>query len=191
MSNIRVARRYASALIVLTGEAKKPQAVADDLFAVQSAMAASRELRTLLTSPVISKDRKVAAFTQIFKGKIGEEALMYLVSIIEKGRGGILADVLAQYFILRDEQLGIVSVEVRSAVELTPAQQQALTEHLEGFTMRKVRVTFSLDKMLKGGFVARLGDTMVDASVRRQLDVLRAKLKEGVAAASHATGFRN
>jgi F0F1-type ATP synthase delta subunit len=55
MSNLRVAKRYASALMALTGEAKKPETIADDLLTVQAAITSSRELRSLLASPVVSK----------------------------------------------------------------------------------------------------------------------------------------
>lgn len=179
MSNLRVAKRYASALMALTGEAKNPEAIAGDLLDVQSAIKSSKELRTLLASPVISKGKKKSVFAEIFKNKIGDSVQLYLASMVEKGRGDILPETLVQYFLLRDEQLGIVSVDVRSAIEFSPVQEKTLTKQLEGITMKKVRVSFSLDKMLKGGFVAKVGDTMLDGSVRRQLEILRSRLKDG------------
>ena len=179
MSNLRVAKRYASALMALTGEAKNPEAIAGDLLDVQSAIRSYKELRALLASPVISKEKKKSVFAEIFKKKIGDSVQQYLASMIEKGRGDILPETLVQYFLLRDEQLGIVSVDVRSAIEFSPVQEKTLTKQLEGITMKKVRVSFSLDKMLKGGFVAKVGDTMLDGSVRRQLELLRSRLKDG------------
>jgi len=179
MSNLRVAKRYASALMALTGEAKNPEAIAGDLLDVQASIRSSKELRSLLASPVISKGKKRSVFAEIFKNKIGEQVQKYLASMVEKGRGEILSETLVQYFLLRDEQLGIVSVDVRSAVEFSPLQIETLTKQMEGITMKKVRVSFSLDKLLKGGFVAKVGDTMLDGSVRRQLELLRSRLKDG------------
>ena len=179
MNNLRVAKRYASALMALTGAAKSPEAIAGDLLDVQTTIRSSKELRTLLASPVVPKDKKKSVVAEIFTKKIGEPVQQYLAAMIEKGRGDTIAETLVQYFLLRDEQLGIVSVNVRSAVEFSPLQEKALTQQLEGITMKKVRVTFSLDKMLKGGFVAKVGDTMLDGSVRRQLELLRARLKDG------------
>ena len=181
MSNLRIAKRYASALMALTSESKKPEATADDLLTVQSAVASSRELRSLLASPVVSKEKKKTVMGELFGKKIGKEVLQHLFSIIEKGREDVLAEMLVQYFLLRDEELGIVSVEVRTAVEFSAAQEKSLMKHLEAYTQKKVRVSFSIDKMLKGGFVAKVGDTTLDGSIRRQLEILRARLKDGSA----------
>ena len=179
MSNLRVAKRYASALMALTGENKKPEAIADDLLTVQSAIKSSKELRSLLASPVVSKEKKKAVIAEVFNKKIGDVVHRYLASIIEKRRENMLPEVLEQYFLLRDEQLGIVSVNVRTAVEFSAAQEKALIKQLESFTQKKVRVSFSLDKILKGGFVAKVGDTTLDGSIRRQLELLRLRLKNG------------
>ena len=179
MSNLRVAKRYASALMALTLEAKKPEAMAEDLLTVQAAITSSRELRALLASPVVPKEKKKAVVAEIFGKKIGADVQRYLNSIIEKGREDVLAEALVQYFLLRDEQLGIVSVDVRTAIEFSASQEKSLMKQLEAYTQKKVRVSFSLDKMLKGGFVAKVGDTTLDGSISRQLEILRARLKDG------------
>ena len=181
MSNLRVAKRYASALMALTLESKKPEAMADDLLTVQAAIKSSRELRSLLASPVVSKEKKKAVIAEIFGKKIGEDVQYYLSSIIAKRRESVLAETLVQYFLLRDEQLGIVSVDVRTAIGFSAAQENSLKTQLEAYTQKKVRVSFSLDTMLKGGFVAKVGDTTLDGSIRRQLEILRARLKDGSA----------
>jgi len=74
-----------------------------------------------------------------------------------------------------------VSVDVRTAIGFSAAQENSLKTQLEAYTQKKVRVSFSLDTMLKGGFVAKVGDTTLDGSIRRQLEILRARLKDGSA----------
>ena len=69
---------------------------------------------------------------------------------------------------------------MRAATELTKDQQQTIVKRFEGITRKKIRVAFSIDKQLKGGFVARVGDTVYDGSVRRQLELLRERFAEGV-----------
>ena len=181
MSNLRVAKRYASALRALADGARDTEAVAGDLLIVQTALKASRELRSLLASPIVPKEKKKAAVAEVFRKKIGKEVEGYLTSIIDKRREAILGEILAQYFLLRDEELGIVSVDVRTATEFSQAQEKALTKQLESYTRKKVRVTFSLDTMLKGGFIAKIGDTTLDGSIRRRLEILRGRLKDGSA----------
>ena len=181
MSNLRVAKRYASALMVLADESKNTEAVAGDLLTVQSALKASKELRSFLASPVVSKEKKKGVLAEVFRKKVGKEVEGYLSAIIDKGREGLLGEILAEYFLLRDEELGIISVDIRTATEFSQSQEKALTKQLETFTRKKVRVTFSLDTMLKGGFVAKIGDTTLDGSIKRQLEILRGRLKNGSA----------
>ncbi len=179
MSNLRVATRYASALMELTNEQKKSDAVAGDLMIVKNALDASRELRNLLGSPVVAKEKKQAVIRDIFKKKIGETVLGYINEIVVKGRENVLSEILTQYFILRDVQLGIVRVEVMTSVEFSAKQEKDLTKQLEAMTKKKVEISFSLDTSIKGGFIARVGDTVLDGSVKRQLEILKVKLKQG------------
>ena len=150
MSNLRVAKRYASALMVLTGEAKHPEPIADDLLTVQSAITSSKELRSLLASPIVSKEKKKAVIAELFSKKIGTEVSQYLAAIIEKRRENVLPEVLEQYFLLRDEQLGIVSVTVRSAVKFSAEQEKSLVRQLESFTQKKVPCLIQPRQSFKG-----------------------------------------
>jgi len=179
MSNLRIAARYASALMELTNEQKKSDAIADDLMVVKNAIDASKELRNVLASPVVPKMKKKAILRDVFKKKVGELVMGYLDQIVVKGRENVLGEILAQYFVQRDEQLGIVRVSVKTSIEFSTKQEKDLVKQLETMTKKKVEITFSLDKSIKGGFVARVGDTVLDGSVKRQLEILKIKLKQG------------
>ncbi len=175
----RVAHRYASALMGFVSEQKKSEALVADLQLVRDAIASSRELRLLLASPVVPHAKKRETVAAIFRKSVGQPVLAYLALVVTRGRETILADILDEFFRLRDEALGIVGVTVGTAAKFSAKQEKELVKRLEEFTGKNVRVTFSLDAALKGGFVARIGDTMLDASVRHQLDVLRERLKPG------------
>jgi F-type H+-transporting ATPase subunit delta len=179
MSNLRAANRYASALMALTGEQKKPDVVAGDLLIVMNAIDSSRELRIALGSPIISKEKKKAILRDVFKKKVGDLVLLYLDVMTNKGRENILHDILKQYFVLRDEELGIARVIVKTSIDFSSKQEKDLQKQLETMTKKKVIVTFSVDKSVKGGFIARVGDTVLDGSVKRQLEILKKKLTEG------------
>lgn len=179
MRNIRIANRYASALLTLTNEQKKAGAIADDLLTVKNAIDNSRELRSLLESPIVAKEKKQSILRDIFKKKVGDVVLGYLNEVVAKGRENVLGDILAQYFTLRDEQLGIVRVEVKTSVEFSAKQEKDLVKQLEAMTKRKVEISFSIEKSIKGGFIARVGDTVLDGSIKRQLEILKMKLKQG------------
>jgi F-type H+-transporting ATPase subunit delta len=180
MSVYRVARRYAQAALELAEEQKQGERLAGDLEMVLKAVKESPEFLALLKSPVISKEKKRTVLREVFKSRIGDLSFRFLNMIVEKGREDVLADIISEYFRLRDDRLGIVTLDVRAATELSKSQQQTIVQRFEEMTQKKIRVTFSIDKQLKGGFVARIGDTVYDGSVRRQLELLRERFAEGV-----------
>jgi F-type H+-transporting ATPase subunit delta len=80
---------------------------------------------------------------------------------------------------LRDEYLGIASVEVTAAIGFTTEQKSSLQERLEKILNKKVRLNFKTEKDLVGGFIAKVGDTLYDASIRHQLELLRKQFLTG------------
>lgn len=179
MKNVRVARRYAMGLMMLSDEHRVTERTAKDLEMIAAVLQESRELRLLLESPVVASEKKAGVFTTLFGSRVGKETMNFLHLIIDKNREALLPDVIEAFRGLMDEKLGIVPVEVRTAAELTPAQEKHMQERLDLFTGKKARVTIIPDKSIKGGLVIRIGDTVHDASLRRQLELLRSRLVEG------------
>jgi F-type H+-transporting ATPase subunit delta len=179
MSAYRIARRYAEAVIELAEDQKQGERLAGDLELIQKAMIESLELQSFLKSPVISKEKKRTALSALFKAKVGTLAFDFLNLLVEKGREDVLDSILVEYFKMRDEQLGIMKLELRAAVDLSSDQQKIIAKRFEGMTRKKIRIVFSVDKQLKAGFVARVGDTVYDGSVSRQLELLRNRFSEG------------
>ncbi|MCX6144637.1 MAG: ATP synthase F1 subunit delta [Ignavibacteriales bacterium] len=179
MSAFRVARRYAEAAIELAEDQKQGERLAGDLELIQKAMRESLELQSFLKNPVISKGKKRAVLDALFKSKVGTLAFDFLNLLVEKGREDVLDGILVEYFKMRDDQLGIMTLELRAAVDLSIDQQKTIAKRFEEMTRKKIRVVFSVDKRLKGGFVARVGDTVYDGSVSRQLELLRSRFAEG------------
>jgi F-type H+-transporting ATPase subunit delta len=179
MPYYRVARRYAEALMTAAEEQKSFDAVVSDMQSLDRLLKDSREFGLFLKSPVISSEKKKSVIQEVFKKKLSALTVSFLDLMAEKGREGLLADILQQFFVLRDERLGIVSVDIKAAIELSDDQREHIRRKFEQLTQKNVRLAFSLDKQVKAGFVARIGDTMFDASVRRQLELLRKRFRGG------------
>lgn len=179
MRQERVARRYAEALMTAAEEQKSLETVVKDLEALDRLLRESREFGLFLKSPVIKAEKKRAVLQEMFGKRLSVLTVSFLDLMADKGREGLLSEVLHQFFALRDERLGIVAVDIRTAVELSSDQQERIRKKFEQLTRKTVRPAFSLDKQVQGGFVARVGDTMFDASVRHQLEVLRKKFSQG------------
>jgi F-type H+-transporting ATPase subunit delta len=186
MKNQRVARRYAVALMEVTEEVKAVDSAALDLAMVGATIRGSRELQLLLASPVIPTVRKKRALKEIFGTRVGVLTMQILELLTTKGREGILPEVIEEFALLRDERAGVVTAEVTSAVDATKEQEEALRRRLEGSTGKTVRLRWRKDPAIRGGLVVRVGDTVLDASIRRQLERLRERLLFGDAAGTHA-----
>jgi F-type H+-transporting ATPase subunit delta len=179
MKNLRVARRYAGALMDVAEAGNIIDRTAGDLETIASALRGSRELWLLTQSPVVSPAKKAAVFRAIFGARIGRGTMDFIDLVIAKQREQHLAEIVEQFSLLRDEKMGIVSVDVTSAIEFTPSQRRDLSSELERYTKKKVRIRMTVDRAIKAGLVVRIGDTVLDASMRRQLELLKARFLEG------------
>ncbi|HTP13955.1 MAG TPA: ATP synthase F1 subunit delta [Bacteroidota bacterium] len=179
MTNERVARRYAEGLFEMAVEQKKLEVIARDLEKLRETIARSHEFLLFLKSPVIDKTRKQSILRMLFEGKLDASTVRFLHVLAEKGRENVLQDIIARFFALQDEREGIVTVEVKTATDFSTDQTSALRQKLESLTKKKVKITFGMDKQLKGGFVARVGDTVFDGSIKRQLELLRERFAGG------------
>lgn len=179
MKNFRVARRYAMGLMTAAQETGLLDRVATDLTLIGQMLHDSKEFRALVASPIVSPQKKKTVFRELLGPRIAKETLDFIFLLTSKNREAVLADVVDQFALLRDELMGIVTAEVKSAVEIAPQQEKDLVARLEHYTSKKVRVRFALDKAMKGGLIVRIGDTVLDASLTRQLELLRKRLVEG------------
>ncbi len=187
MKQTRVARRYAAALMAAAAMDKVDEAVAQDLELVAATLHASRDLRLLIASPIIRGPKKASVFKALFASRVNAHTLAFMDLLFSKQREGILEEAIDQYRKLRDIQQGIVSVGIVSAIAFNKQQEEALRAQLERLTGKKVRMHFALDPEIRGGIVVRVGDTVLDASVKHQLEILGERLTRGEFASAQAT----
>jgi F-type H+-transporting ATPase subunit delta len=179
MKNVRVARRYALALMGAAEDQKALDRTTKDLALLEGMLKVSRELRLLLVSPIISVRKKAKVFKELLGERVGAVTMTFVNLMISRNREAVLGDVIGEYSALLDERMGIVNVDVKAAIELVPLEEGNLQAALEKYTRKKVRIRFTLDKAIKGGLVVKIGDTVLDGSVRRQLELLRERFAMG------------
>ncbi len=180
MTSTRVARRYAEALMFSAEDQGQLDRVVDDAGFLVQFLRESRDLRLFLHSPVVRKERKVEILKLIFTDRLSAAMMSFLTQLVERGREEFLSGILDQFFALHDDKQGIVNLSLQSAVDLTKKQQEAIQEKFEALTNKKIRLAVSTDPSLKGGCVARVGDTVYDSSVKRSLEVLRDQFRQGI-----------
>lgn len=180
MSVYRVSYRYANSLMQLAEEKGILKKISDDADLIFNTLNASKELRTVLKSPVVKLNDKKNLLSKIFEGKVSGETLSFLSFVTEKNREDILFDIFKEFTALVDKKNGVVKAKVVSAVSLNDESQKKIVENLEKKTNKKVTANYGVDSNLIGGFIVRVEDTVYDASVRQQLNLLRKKFREEV-----------
>jgi F-type H+-transporting ATPase subunit delta len=173
MANYRVAHRYGTALLQSAEEEHLLEQTAVDVEMIAQTVRASRELRLALASPVVEKAKKKRILDELFGRKLTPVTARFLDLLTEKDREGQLLDILDEFLHLLDERRGILRVEVTSAVDLTEAEKTRLRSHLETHTGKSIIPTFRRDPTILGGFIVRLDDSVMDASLTHQLNLLR------------------
>lgn len=179
MGNLNITTRYANALLQLAEEKNAFEEISGDMELIYNTLEKSRQLQVMLISPVIKTDKKHAVLESIFHGQIGLITMNFIQFIIRKNREDLLYKIAARFLELRDQKLGITNAAVMSAVDLTADQKDKLKNRLEEYTGKKVRLTYSINQELLGGFIVKLSDTVIDASLKHQLEMLKEQFLKG------------
>jgi len=147
--------------------------LAEDLRDIEETARGTRELRVFLLSPVATPDQKLRILTEIFGKRSSELTMKFIALLVRKGRSEYLLATAEEFLRMLDTKRNILHARIESATKLTEAERMQLMAKLERMTGKRIRADFTLDPSLRGGFIARMGDEMVDASLKRQLELLR------------------
>lgn len=173
MRNIKAASRYAKALMDLSLDNKKVEEVYADILSLSKTIQGSSDLQAVINSPVISADKKQEAFKAIF-GNFNEISLKYINLLIDKNRESLLPEIANQFILQYKIYKNIVTAEVTSAIKLTPELTKkvlTLVKH-DG----EVEIIEKVDPSLIGGFIVKVGDKQIDASIAKKFKDLRKEI---------------
>ena len=179
MKDIRVAKRYAAALFEIALRDGILDAVAQDLTLVERFTAEVPYLRAVLMQPLVSHERKFKVADDAFGDRVTQTTLHFVKLLIRKRREDLLDECIREFRILSAAAEGRVDAHAVTAVPMTDAQKSALVASLQKLTGKTVALTADVDTAILGGTVVRLGDTVIDGSVRGQLERLERQLLGG------------
>lgn len=164
---------YAEALVAVVQAEGDLAATEDELFAVAQALAGSDELREVLADRRIPAARRQQIVEDLLGGQAAETTVALVSMVVGAGRGSDLVRII-EAAVERSAGLRNKAVaEVRSAIALSDDQQQRLAEALRQATGRDVTVKVIVDPTVMGGLVTRIGDEVIDGSVRTRINQLR------------------
>jgi F-type H+-transporting ATPase subunit delta len=150
------------------------EAVCADMRLIANTCEDSRELRTLLKSPVVKPDKKAKILNKVFAGRIGEMAQAFMGILVRKGRESKLFDVAKAFDLQYKAHMHINTFEVTTAQAMDDAARAVVMEMARGKVIDgDIDLIELVDPTLIGGVVIRFGDEQWDGSVSRKLNDLR------------------
>jgi F-type H+-transporting ATPase subunit delta len=176
VSETSVARVYANALFAAATEADQIETVGRQLGDVAEAMTASAALRGALEDPEVRGAEKLRVVADLTAGDhvLVRNAVRLM---LDKGRAVLVPEVSRQFEQLAADAARLTDIEVTSAMPLDDETERGLVQRFESATGRKVRLVTHVDAEVIGGLVVRVGDVVLDASLRARVDQLRERIK--------------
>ena len=180
MKNMVIARRYAKALLLIGREDGQAETYKEELGGFSDLLVKEKNLQHAIINPLYdTADRKKVLQAVIEKLKFSKGMKAFLVFLFDKGRFGFLNAISDFYKKLADELKGIARASLSSAVELSPDTVENIRATLSKMTGKDIILEVEQDPGLIGGAVTRVGDLVLDGSIKTQLLNMRESLKKG------------
>ena len=173
MHETSIARNYAEALLALATKAQDAEGWGALVSALGDAVQQDVTLRRFLEAPQISAAQKNVVLGKALEGKAPKPFVRFVQKLVANRRQMLIADVAVEYQALLDEAVGRVHARVTVAREYDAAAKEALQAALTKALNKTVVAHVQVDERIIGGVVVRVGDRVMDGSVRRRLGRLR------------------
>jgi F-type H+-transporting ATPase subunit delta len=171
-----VANRYAKSLMELAQETKKLDAVRQDMKLVQQICRENRDFSLFLNSPVIKTDKKIEVINTLFKGKMNDLTLQFLILTAKKHRESYVQQIAEAFDEQYKKDKNIFSAVVTSAKGLDTKTREKVLDLVKSQMKGEVELVEKVDPNTIGGFILRIGDKQIDKTVARQLGNLKKEL---------------
>ncbi|MCF8024302.1 MAG: F0F1 ATP synthase subunit delta [Desulfobacteraceae bacterium] len=180
MRSSAIARRYAKALILIGKQDGQAEKYREEFRGFIDLFDAQPAFEQTVTNPLYDMEkRKNLLDTVLERLEISNVMKSFLVLLFKKKRFAYIRDINYHYNKLADELKGIVRAELVSAAELSPDAFEQIRQSLSKMTGRDVVLESKQDSELIGGVVTKIGDLVLDGSIRTQLKNMRESLKRG------------
>jgi F-type H+-transporting ATPase subunit delta len=170
-------RGYAEALFQVVRAEGELDRVEDELYRFGKLVDSNHELKQALEDRRVDRANRVRLLEELLEDKVSPHTLGLLAFIVTQGRARQLPQILEEMSALAAESRNSVVAEVRAAIPLDETQREELARALSKSTGKNVEVKVVVDPAVIGGVVAKLGDTVIDGTVRRRLEQLKEQVR--------------
>jgi ATP synthase F1 delta subunit len=173
-----IAQVYARSLFEVARERDALDEVREQLGQFADALDENRDMAVFFFSPYFSTEEKKDGLKRMIEG--AEPIFMnFLEALVERHRMPVIFRIRARYEELWDEENQLLPVQVTSAVELDDSTVASIGERVGEQTRRKVELSSTVDPEILGGIVLRVGNFILDASIKNRLNQLRKQVAQG------------
>jgi F-type H+-transporting ATPase subunit delta len=167
---------YAQSLLRIAEQEGYLTEVEDELFRFARTVDANDELRMALSDPTLTPERRAAIVEELLGNKALPTTTAIVAFIVAIGRGRELTAIVNRFVELSASRRQHAVAEVRTAIPLTEEQQKRLAQALSKATGKQVELKIIIDESVLGGITARIGETVIDGTIRHRLE----KFKEQI-----------
>jgi F-type H+-transporting ATPase subunit delta len=176
MNDATIGRNYAETLLVLAKRENKEEEWGALIESIAEGMREDRVLRTFLESPKIAAAQKIEILEKALGKRVPPLFLRFLDTVIMKRRQMVIPAIATEYRALIDESEDRVHASVIVARDPSEPEQDAMKRQLSRLFGKKVVPHFTANPAILGGVIVKVGDTVMDGSVRRRLATLRSRM---------------
>ena len=179
MREATVSRNYAETLLELARRAEDLAGWGKLIQDVANAMEDDATLRLFLESPKVSEAQKSAVISEALSDRVPRHFLRFLLAMIRKRRQMLIPEIATEYFNLVDQSEGRIHANVTVARESSESERNAIAESLSKVLGKQAVLHVNVNPAILGGVIVKVGDTVMDGSVRRKLATLRGRILSG------------
>ncbi len=179
MRDSTIARNYAEALLELARRAGDTGGWGKLIDDVAAGMRQNVTLTRFLESPKISEAQKCNVLSDALGDRVPQHFLRFLQTLVRKRRQMLIPEIASQYQTLLDASENTVHASVTVARTMSAADETGIADHLSRVLGKRVVTHVHVNAGILGGVVVKVGDTVMDGSVRRRLATLRGRMLAG------------
>jgi F-type H+-transporting ATPase subunit delta len=176
--DLGLADRYARALYIVTEKRGETALALTDLRGAWEAIRPGTPAGRLLATPLVLLSDKRKVVQEVLEGRALKSVALFIDLLLRKKRVGELTGIVSEFEALVERKEGVQRAQVASAVPLTESELKKLHAEIERMTGKKIKLTAEVDSRLLGGALVRIGDRVIDRSVRTLLAEVEHKLLE-------------
>lgn len=175
-----IGKRYATALFQAVQESEHTDAatVLQELLGIQQALEEVPEFNQFFHSPVIGDREKKQLIENVLKEKISREMYHFLMILVDKGREGSFRDIVGTFQQLTEALQNRMQAVAVTAIPMSDQARERLIASLNAMTGMEITLENQVDESIVGGVLVRLGDRVIDGTVRNRLSLMKEELTE-------------